>query len=217
MKYIIIPFGGGNKFLYESAKAFFPDGKELVSYDLPGRGSRVGELIETDMDKVINDFFDQMSADLDGSYCLYGHCLGGILSFAIARACRIRGVRLPSQLFISGAKAPSLFLKSDGPLPEIDVEFFLINSGVPEPLVSNDSFMDMMRPIVTADFRMYVGYQYEPQEPIDVPINLLVEHAEELDETVQLWQHETTEPLRIHRIQNAKRLSEEVVEVFLSP
>ena len=216
MKYIIIPFGGGNKFLYESARNYFPEGNELIPYDLPGRGSRVKESIETNIDLVIDDFFDQLSAELDTPFALYGHCLGAVMSFSIAQACRERGLRSPCNLFLSGAKAPSLFLQSGVVQPDIDVAAFLINSGVPEPLVANASFMDMMSPIVKADYRMYVDYKYREAEPLGVPIHLLVESQVDVDDSVRLWQRETTLPINIHEINNIKQLSEEVVGVFLS-
>lgn len=111
---------------------------------------------------------------LDLPFALFGHSLGGLISFELARLLRRDYGKAPVHLFVAGCAAPQL---SDSqppihnlPEPEFVAELRRLK-GTPEGVLRQPELMRMLLPCLRADFEMGATYQYAAGEPLACPIS----------------------------------------------
>ncbi|MFM7852902.1 MAG: thioesterase II family protein [Flammeovirgaceae bacterium] len=202
LKLIIIPFGGGNKYSYESIKKSMPPEIELCCVELPGRGFRMDEELLTSVTALTDDIVKTIGNPKNFEYALFGHCLGALLSFTVAQ--KLVKVKPPLRLFVSGCGGPASFNEPKNlALTRDDIKRFLILFDVPLELANDESFIEMMEPIITADLTAHHSYQYVPSLPLPSPITVIQRDDYPIkEELLALWQQETTIPIdycQIHR------------------
>ena len=105
---------------------------------------------------------------------LFGHSLGALISFELARElCRQYGVN-PVSMFVSSSRAPQLSRPSlvihTLPDKKFMAELRRLNGTSPEVL-ENDELMEIILPVLRADFALYENYVYEPDFRFDCPIS----------------------------------------------
>jgi medium-chain acyl-[acyl-carrier-protein] hydrolase len=145
-----------------------------------------------------------LSAYLDKPFACFGHSLGGLLSFELARELRRRANPLPRCLFISGRGAPHLPILrfSDGdamrsPIHGIPDSAFIAElqrlNGTPEIVLQHQELMQLLLPTIRADFELFETYVYQPEPPLDCPIVAFggLQDSEATKETLEAWQAQT--------------------------
>lgn len=103
LRLICFPWAGGAPWAYRDWCEALPE-VEICVACLPGRGARVHEPPITDMTLLLRTYCDSL-ADWasDTPYALFGHSLGGLMSFGLAQALQQQGLmRLPRHVFVSG-------------------------------------------------------------------------------------------------------------------
>ncbi len=117
---------------------------------LPGHGSRILEPAYTRTDGLIDSLMEDLPPYLDQPYALFGHSMGALISFELARAMRRNGLPLPVALFVSGHRAPHL-PSTRGPIHHLPDEQFLEAlaryNGTPPVALENEELMALMIPI----------------------------------------------------------------------
>src|SRR6185369_9129448 len=93
-----------------------PPDIEVLGVQLPGRGSRFKEPLATELSPLL----DALALEItrlgeDAPFAFFGHSMGALIAFEVARELRRRGAPLPSHLFVSGHRAPGL-PERDAPL-----------------------------------------------------------------------------------------------------
>jgi surfactin synthase thioesterase subunit len=170
---------------------------EVLPIRLPGRENRLAEPPET----RIAELADGVEPWLDRPYGLYGHSVGARIAFDLARELRRRGRRPAEVLCVSGCPAPQLPIAS----PEdsmMDDHAFLRRvmdlGGMPHAVLENDELRDLVMPALRADFAYVDKYQYQAEDPLDIPIFALGgDHDPEAPvETVYAWQTQTSAGFR---------------------
>ncbi|MFT5684276.1 MAG: medium-chain acyl-[acyl-carrier-protein] hydrolase [Myxococcota bacterium] len=104
----------------------------------------------------------------------FGHSLGAMLGFEVARQLRARGERLPDQLVLSSRGAPHM----TDPRPPIhhlsDAAFIAAMSdrygGIPEIILREPELMALFLPALRADMTLHEQYQCRPEPALPVPI-----------------------------------------------
>lgn len=111
---------------------------------------------------------------LDKPFVFFGHSLGAIVAFELARELRRQFGVQPRRLFISASRAPQISARHRPihALPEAEFldELRRLN-GTPAALLDNAEFMRFMLPVLRADFALYETHTYAPEEPLDCVIN----------------------------------------------
>ncbi|WP_163018534.1 thioesterase II family protein, partial [Pseudomonas viridiflava] len=102
----------------------------------------------------------------------FGHSLGGLLAFELAHALRVRGLPAPLALFTSATAGPARRDVSDYAVARTDAQ--LIDrlrtlKGTREEVIANDELMQMMLPILRADFLLCGSFVYGVREPLQIP------------------------------------------------
>jgi len=145
---------------------------ELRVAQLPGRGARLREDRFERMPPLIETLAETLHPLLDRPFAFFGHSLGAIVAFEVARKLRGRSLT-PVHLFVSGHIAPHL----PNPAPLIhefpDEEFLReIQSlnGMPQSVLNSKELLEIMLPVVRSDFSLLETYNYESQPPLGCPI-----------------------------------------------
>ncbi|WP_163029419.1 thioesterase II family protein, partial [Pseudomonas viridiflava] len=101
MKLFCLPYSGASAMFYSPWRRTLPDWLNVRPLELPGRGMRMAEPLQTDIVQLADQLADEIAAELDTPYALFGHSLGGLLAFELAHALRVRGLPAPLALFTS--------------------------------------------------------------------------------------------------------------------
>ncbi|CAD5108461.1 thioesterase II family protein [Zestomonas carbonaria] len=191
-----LPYSGASAMVYSRWRRGLPDWLEVRPVELPGRGVRLGEPLQTDMHALARQLAGELAPRLEQPYALFGHSLGALLAFEIAHALRERGCPAPLALFASGTAAPTRREDyQDYAQPKSDEELVAELrelQGTPEEVLANEELMSLTLPILRADFLMCGRYQYRPRPRLELPLHVLG-GKEDKSSMAQLlaWQEET--------------------------
>lgn len=167
-------YAGGNASAYRDWHRKLPADIELCSVQLPGRGSRFREQAFTNFDALLQALTDAIKPYLGKTeFAFFGHSMGAEVAFELARTLRSQRLPQPQCLFVSGRKAPQVPSRRrpihDLPEEEFRKEIRRLN-GTPEEALQNAELMDLVSPILRADCQVIETWEYQPSEPLDVPV-----------------------------------------------
>lgn len=194
---------GGSAAGYRSWQADLDPAIEVCAVQLPGRGARLGEPALRSLPLLVRMLAQIIASQDDMPFAFFGHSLGGLLAFEVARYCQSKGMAMPEQLFVSGSAAPRCRLLSRR-LHELNdsdlIAALRTYQGAPAAALDNAELMAMMLPTIRADFALAADYEYRIAAPLDIPITVLGgAHDPHVPfKHLHGWQAETTEPVRLH-------------------
>lgn len=190
------PYAGGNATFFRRWGAALPFA-EVYAAQLPGHGSRLAEPPFKDLAELVEAAAEALGPHLDKPFAFFGHSMGAMISFELARLLRGgRGVE-PLHLFVSGRRAPQLPSTSppthDLPEPEFVEELRRLD-GTPREVLEHPELMELMIPILRADFSVCQTYRYEDGPPLGCPITAFggTEDEDANREHLQPWARQTT-------------------------
>ena len=168
-----IPFAGGGASAFYRWPGLVSDSIEIARVNLPGRETRLRESLYDRLQPLIATLAREMIPWIDGPFALFGHSMGALLAFELARELRRSYSCSPRHLFASGYRAPQL--PPDHPpfshLPDAE---FIKNvrhyGGIPDLVARNEELLEIFLPILRADFAMTETYVYAEEPPFECPI-----------------------------------------------
>lgn len=171
-----LPYAGGSAASYRDWHALAPDGVQVCPVELPGRGGRFGEPALTRMRPLADALTGALAPYLDRPFAVFGHSMGGLLAFELTRTLRRRGLRLPAHLFVSAVAAPDV-PRARPPVHHATdaqvVDELRLLGGTPPELLDDKEVMELMLPVIRADFSVLETYEYRPGPPLPVPLTVL--------------------------------------------
>ncbi|MFV3331254.1 thioesterase II family protein [Pseudomonas sp. NY15437] len=197
LRLFCLPYSGASAMLYARWKRQLPSWVEVCPVELPGRGRRFAEDLQTDLRALASQLADELAARLDQPYALFGHSLGGLLAFELAHALRERGLPLPQALFASAASAPAR-RDSHRELAQAQSDAQLIErmrrlGGTPDAVFADEEMLRLTLPVMRADFLLCGLYDYRPRAPLACPIHVFGGKADRLSvDSLSAWQDETS-------------------------
>ncbi len=188
---VCFPHAGAGAALYRDWVPHLGPGDELLSVRLPGRESRFTEACATDAAAVAQPL-SGLLARLDRPLVLFGHSLGAALAYATARALIAAG-RPPDRLAVSARRAPHIPLRRPHTASLDDTSFrarIRSMGGTPPEVLACDELMDLVIPMLRADF--ILSDSFADPDPAPLPIPLLafagIGDAEVAVEDVAAWE-----------------------------
>ena len=173
MRLFCFPYAGGRAAVFRTWPDELPAEIEFYAIELPSRGRRIKEPPITRMEPMVRGISDAIGPLLDKPFCCFGHSMGALTSFELARLLRREGRPQPSHLFVSGATAPQVEdahpVNYDLPEPEF-VDVLRRLNGTPSEVLENEELLQLMLPTLRADFELLQVYKYEDEPPFSFPI-----------------------------------------------
>jgi surfactin synthase thioesterase subunit len=174
LRLFCLPYAGGGASIYRLWSRFLPEEVEVCPLALPGREQRIQEPAFTTMGALVVKLADVLRPHLDIPFAIFGHSMGGLISFELVRQLRRQGLPLPERLFVSAQRAPHLPLHRESfyQLPDAEFRASLYSmGGTPQAVLQNEELMQLMLPMLRADFTLYDTYVYTPEAPLSCPIS----------------------------------------------
>lgn len=197
------PFAGGSAASFAQWQAALDPSIELRAVQLPGRGPRTGEAPYTSLPALVDMLGHQLARDTSVPYAFFGHSMGALLAFELARYCARHCLPSPQRLVLSASAAPRLRGVSMRLHEQPDEPFIAAlkrYNGTPPAFFEHAELMQLLLPMLRADFGMVADYHYRPDLPLDMPITVLAGSADPHVTRVQAlgWERETEADFRLH-------------------
>jgi surfactin synthase thioesterase subunit len=190
------PYAGGNAQVYRSWQYQLAEQVRLSLVHLPGRAKRLGLPSYTQLRPLVEALADAMASVDSGPCAFWGHSMGALISFELARELRRRGEALPRALFVSGRAAPQ-FSKSDPPICNLPEREFIAElrrlNGTPRELLEDPETMSLFLPTIRADFHLVETYIYKPEPPLSCAIYAYggLQDTDVSANSLNAWQEQT--------------------------
>jgi len=139
---------------------------------------------------------------LDKPYAFFGHSMGALIAFELARSIRCGEFNQPEHIFISGRRAPHLPSKRKPlhnlPDEELIREMERLN-GTSDEILRNQELMRLLLPVLRADFELVESYRYTARAPLRCPLSVYggLQDREIMRHELQGWARETDGPFRL--------------------
>jgi medium-chain acyl-[acyl-carrier-protein] hydrolase len=130
-------------------------------------------------------------------FAFFGHSMGAMIGFELARQLRRETGRAPLKLFVSGQRAAQLPRTSaityNLPEPEFLEELRRLN-GTPPEVLEHPELMSLLLSLLRADFELVQTYDYQPGEPLNCPIAAFggVQDVDIPRSHLDAWREQTT-------------------------
>jgi medium-chain acyl-[acyl-carrier-protein] hydrolase len=190
------PYAGGTAQIYSSWAQQLPSSVDVCPVQPPGRASRFYESPFSNLLKLVEAAAESLNTYMDLPFAFFGHSLGALVSFELARFVRNQYALSPSLLLVSACRAPHLPYEGHCPYDLPDAEFleriYRFN-GTPKEVHENAELMQLMVPLLRADFAMDQTYHYSESEPLDCPIIAFGGQDDNIvsRESLEAWREQT--------------------------
>ncbi len=173
LRLFCFPYAGGGASVFRAWPDDLPAGVEVCSVQLPGRESRLKEPLFTRLPPLVQTLARVLRSYMNMPFAFFGHSVGTLVSFELARELRRQSAPGPLYLFVAGRWAPQI-PDPDPPIhqlpePEFREELRRFN-GTPELVLQHNELMSLLLPTLRADFEINETYAYTADEPLDCPI-----------------------------------------------
>ncbi|MET0647736.1 MAG: alpha/beta fold hydrolase [Pyrinomonadaceae bacterium] len=205
LRLVCFPYAGGAAGTFHAWPRRLPEKVELCAVQLPGRGIRMSEPPFTHLSPLVASLARVIEPHLDKPAAFFGHSMGALIAFELARQLRRESKREPVHLFLSGRRAAQLATDEppsyDLPEPEFLDTLRELN-GTPKEVFEHPELLQLMIPLLRADFGICQTYTYTPEPPLRCPITVFGGLKDEQvgSEVLGAWAEQTTSSFSLHML-----------------
>lgn len=181
-------------------------GVDVRAVELPGRGTRAREAPLTNLPALVGQVAEAIEARAGRPFAFFGHSMGALIAFEVARCLRREHGIEPVHLFVSGREAPHVAgaEPSYHALPDDALVQVLRDlKGTPDEVLENGELMQMLLPLLRADFALVESYRYSVDAPLRCAITAYggTNDATVRTERLEAWREQTTGPFTLRMIE----------------
>jgi surfactin synthase thioesterase subunit len=198
VRLLCFPHAGGAATYYAPlARALGGAGDvDVLALQYPGRQERLGERCIDSIDALVDAVVPELDGWLDRPFALFGHSMGAIVAYEVARILEVERGLVPRGLFVSGRRAPSTYRVENvhrGGDPSLLREIVRLG-GTPPQLLDDEDVRQMMLPALRGDYKAIETYVWEPGPPLSCPISAFLGAADPLtsEGEAAAWAQHTT-------------------------
>src|ERR1022692_4722396 len=197
LRLFCFPFAGGGAQSFGAWPDGLPATLEVCSVQLPGREQRVKEPPLSDLVCAVDALTLAIIPHLDKPFAFFGHGLGAILAFELARKLRRDYRALPEVLVVSARAAPHLQIPRQHihDLPDAEfVQALKALHGTPREVLEDAAVTKSTMPFLRADLAMHEKYTYVEEPPLDCDLIAFggLKDSEANRESLDAWRNHTT-------------------------
>ncbi|WP_201364092.1 thioesterase II family protein [Dictyobacter formicarum] len=198
------PYAGGGASIFRTWSENVPPNIEVCPVQFPGRENRVMEPPFTNLNALLASLMPSLLPYLDMPYAFFGHSMGALVSFELARLLRRMNHKTrPIYLFVSGRRAPDI-QDIDPPSHNLTEPAFIEEirrlKGTPEEVLQNAELLKMVIPLLRADFALCETYTYEKELLLKCPLSVFggLQDKDVTREAISAWQKQTSCAFKMH-------------------
>ncbi|MCY0949826.1 thioesterase II family protein [Streptomyces sp. H27-S2] len=191
---VLLPHAGGNASYYFPFSQALSAYAEVLTVQYPGRQDRLAEPAPGSIGAMVDGVHQALRPWLDGPLVLFGHSMGALVAFELARRLEAEagaGSRAGSGsqagsgsrtgagslrgLIVSGRRSPLLRRAEDACPPDDDALLAQLGSlaGTDPRLLADDGFKELILPALRGDYRAVDEYRCAPGPALRVPVSVL--------------------------------------------
>jgi medium-chain acyl-[acyl-carrier-protein] hydrolase len=198
------PYAGGAAPVFRTWPDGLPARFEVWAAQLPGRGSRLREPAPASLERLVESLGHTILPCLDRPFAFFGHSMGALACFELARQLRRQQGPVPRRLFISACSAPQLE-KDEAPMAHLPEGEFLERlrqlNGTPRQVLENEELLQLLLPTLRADFAAFESYEYKDEPPLTCPITVLggTQDRRIGPDRLEAWRVHTSASFEVHQ------------------
>jgi len=196
LRLFCFPYAGGGASIFRTWSNNLPSEVEVCPIQLPGRENRLQEPPFNRLAPLVHVLAHVLLPYLDLPFVFFGHSMGALISFELARYLRRQHAPGPLHLFVSARRAPQI--PAINPpihhLPESAfIEALRDFNGTPESILQNAELMQLLLPVLRADFAVCETYTYSVEDPLACAISTFggLQDCEVCYDELAAWREQT--------------------------
>jgi surfactin synthase thioesterase subunit len=201
VRLLCFPYAGGGPSVFRHWPQHLSTDIEVCAVQLPGREARMKEPPIGELRRLVVELAEVVEPYFDRPVALFGHSIGGLIAFELAREMRRRHGIEPVHLFVSGCPAPQV--PDSDPLYDLPEDEFMERmrrfNGTPREVLEHPEMMQLMLPALRADFSLRDTYAYVEEPPLRCPISALGGMNDRCvrTEILERWREHTSEAFQL--------------------
>jgi surfactin synthase thioesterase subunit len=198
---VCFPHAGGSASYYlPLSRALSPE-FDVYALQYPGRQDRYKEPLVQSIDEMADRVFAVLGDLADGPVAFFGHSMGAVLAFEVARRLEAQTGRRPVALFASGSRAPSRYLGRREEEGEVDFIKVMRDLGGTDPRVLNEpDMLATFLPAFRSDYLALEAYHRGTEFGISAPIVVMTatDDPKTTEADARAWHEHTTAGGEVH-------------------
>jgi medium-chain acyl-[acyl-carrier-protein] hydrolase len=165
---------GAGATVYSSWPQHLQEDIEVYGVQLPGREDRADEVPFASVEPLMNALMPELRSLARCPFVLYGHSMGALLAFEVARRSVAEWGYGPALLAVSGFPAPDRLSCTGPPLHQLSDEQLLEHLARlegPRASLDDQRVIDSILPVLRADIAACENYTYTGSPPLRCPIS----------------------------------------------
>jgi len=196
-------YAGGSSSMFSRWQGILPRWIEVRPLELPGRGPHAPGAPITSFTEAIEHLTSLIRPSIDVPIAFYGHSVGALLAFELARWCRRQQATVVG-LFVGARGAPHFEVTC--PLLELDDVQLIhalggVNDAVPRTLLTAERVGPFL-PTLRADLAINQSYRYIDDAPLDCKIVAFAGSRDGIvrPAAVRAWSAHTRAAFKYHEV-----------------
>lgn len=203
LRMFCFPYAGAGASIYHNWQSKLSPKFEVCAIQLPGRETRLREPLFTELSPLVETLAKALLPYLDLPFIFFGHSMGALISFEVARLLSRKYSKSPKHLFVSGRRAPHVIKSGQliHQLPDcLFIEKLRRYNGTPEAVLQNSELLSLFLPILRADFTINDTYIYTEDKPLDCPISAFggLQDLGVSTDDITAWHYHTSSNFSMH-------------------
>ena len=169
------PYAGSGAAIFRSWSPRLAPQIDVHPVQLPGRENRWMEPAVASLPSLVDALEQALRPYLDRPFAFFGHSMGALIGFELARQLRRHGGPSVLHLLVSGARAP----QRKGPFPPLHrlpdallVQQLRRLGGTPDDVLRNPEVMSFLLPTIRADLTLCETYVHSLEPPLDCAVSV---------------------------------------------
>jgi medium-chain acyl-[acyl-carrier-protein] hydrolase len=219
VKLFCFPYAGASAVIFNKWKQYLDARIELIPVELTGRGKRITEPLYKNVPEVIEDVYKIVTKEISGlPYALFGHSMGGMISYQLGQMLREYNYPVPMHIFFSGRSAPHIKRSEEKIYHLLEEEAFkkevIELGGTPPEFFDYPELLEVFLPLLKSDFKIAeTDLHNEEIFPLDCNITVFLGKDEDLtSEQCDGWKKHTKKLCNIHYFQGGHFFLHEEME-----
>ncbi|MBB6170499.1 surfactin synthase thioesterase subunit [Nocardiopsis mwathae] len=196
---VCFPHAGAGRLYYSPWRNAFSGIADLHVAQYPLREHRMHVPMPASVGELAEEIFAEFEEVFRGQFAVWGHSMGSVIGYEVAKLCQERLGNPPLTFFSSGSAAPcrARFTRvGDLDTPEGFRDVLLTYGGVAQQYLQDADYMNYFAPVIEADLRLLGSYRDDARLPLRCPVVLMLGRGDTV--TADQWDSYTEHALDVH-------------------